>query len=156
VAGLDHLVTRWTAEEGRLAVVLRDYLLVTHNIDPVALELGRMATMQKRWMSDKTALSLVAYASGNGGLLGSGETQVTASSVRSQGRAFVQVEAGDAISALRSQQTTVKLSGGDCSGIRRVTLRGNQGSLRSPPSAARTEGPLESADAPLKQSREAR
>jgi len=66
VAGLDHLVTRWTAEEGRLAVVLRDYLLVTHNIDPVALELGRMATMQKRWMPDKTALSLVAYASGNG------------------------------------------------------------------------------------------
>jgi acyl-[acyl-carrier-protein] desaturase len=29
---------RWTAEEGRRAVVLRDYLLVTRNIDPVALE----------------------------------------------------------------------------------------------------------------------
>ena len=31
---------RWTAEEGRHAVVLRDYLLVTRNIDPVALERG--------------------------------------------------------------------------------------------------------------------
>jgi acyl-[acyl-carrier-protein] desaturase len=47
---------RWTAEEGRHAVVLRDYLLVTRNIDPVALERGRMATMQQGWMPDKTAL----------------------------------------------------------------------------------------------------
>jgi acyl-[acyl-carrier-protein] desaturase len=49
--GLDHLVTRWTAEEGWLAVVLRNYLLVTRNIDLVALEPGRMATMRQRWMS---------------------------------------------------------------------------------------------------------
>jgi acyl-[acyl-carrier-protein] desaturase len=47
---------RWTAEEGRHAVVLRDYLLVTRNIDPVALERGRMATVQQGWMPDKTAL----------------------------------------------------------------------------------------------------
>ena len=53
---------RWTAEEGRHAVVLRDYLLVTHNLDPVALERGRMATMQQGWTPDKTALGLLAYA----------------------------------------------------------------------------------------------
>ncbi|MGH9183592.1 MAG: acyl-ACP desaturase [Acidimicrobiales bacterium] len=33
---------RWTAEEGRHAVVIRDYLTVTRSIDPVALERGRM------------------------------------------------------------------------------------------------------------------
>ena len=54
---------RWTAEEGRHAVVLRDYLLVTRNIDPVALERGRMATMQQGWVPEpKTALGLMAYA----------------------------------------------------------------------------------------------
>jgi acyl-[acyl-carrier-protein] desaturase len=53
---------RWTAEEGRHAVVLRDYLLVTRNVDPVALERGRMATMQQGWMPDKTALGLMTYA----------------------------------------------------------------------------------------------
>jgi acyl-[acyl-carrier-protein] desaturase len=40
-------VGRWTAEEGRHAIVLRDYLTVTRNIDPVALERGRMAQLQK-------------------------------------------------------------------------------------------------------------
>jgi len=34
---------RWTAEEGRHAIVIRDYLMVTRAIDPVALERGRMA-----------------------------------------------------------------------------------------------------------------
>jgi acyl-[acyl-carrier-protein] desaturase len=33
---------RWTAEEGRHAIVIRDYLMVTRAIDPVALERGRM------------------------------------------------------------------------------------------------------------------
>jgi acyl-[acyl-carrier-protein] desaturase len=33
---------RWTAEEGRHAIVLRDYLTVTRGLDPVALERGRM------------------------------------------------------------------------------------------------------------------
>jgi len=33
---------RWTAEEGRHAIVLRDFLTVTRGIDPVALERGRM------------------------------------------------------------------------------------------------------------------
>jgi acyl-[acyl-carrier-protein] desaturase len=34
---------RWTAEEGRHAMVIRDYLMVTRAIDPVWLEDGRMA-----------------------------------------------------------------------------------------------------------------
>ena len=37
-------VRRWTAEEGRHAIVLRDYLTVTRGLDPVALERGRMQT----------------------------------------------------------------------------------------------------------------
>src|SRR6266699_1853139 len=37
-----HWVGRWTAEEGRHAIVLRDYLTVTRNLDPVLLERGRM------------------------------------------------------------------------------------------------------------------
>jgi acyl-[acyl-carrier-protein] desaturase len=40
-------VGRWTAEEGRHAIVLRDYLTVTRNIDPVLLERGRMAQLQR-------------------------------------------------------------------------------------------------------------
>jgi len=39
-------VNRWTAEEGRHAIVLRDYLVVTRNIDPVALERARMQQLQ--------------------------------------------------------------------------------------------------------------
>jgi acyl-[acyl-carrier-protein] desaturase len=35
-------VRRWTAEEGRHAIVIRDYLTVTRAIDPVVLERGRM------------------------------------------------------------------------------------------------------------------
>ncbi len=40
-------VGRWTAEEGRHAIVLRDYLTVTRNIDPIMLERGRMAQLQQ-------------------------------------------------------------------------------------------------------------
>lgn len=36
-------VRRWTAEEGRHSVVIRDYLTVTRAIDPVHLERARMA-----------------------------------------------------------------------------------------------------------------
>jgi acyl-[acyl-carrier-protein] desaturase len=36
---------RWTAEEARHSIVLRDYLTVTRVLDPVALERGRMAQM---------------------------------------------------------------------------------------------------------------
>jgi acyl-[acyl-carrier-protein] desaturase len=35
-------VRRWTAEEGRHSIVIRDYLTVTRSIDPIALERGRM------------------------------------------------------------------------------------------------------------------
>ncbi len=38
-------VRRWTAEEGRHATAIRDYLTVSRSIDPVALERGRMAQM---------------------------------------------------------------------------------------------------------------
>jgi acyl-[acyl-carrier-protein] desaturase len=40
-------VGRWTAEEGRHAIVLRDYLTVTRNIDPVLIERGRMTQLQQ-------------------------------------------------------------------------------------------------------------
>lgn len=40
-------VGRWTAEEGRHAIVLRDYLTVTRNLDPVALEQSRMRQLEQ-------------------------------------------------------------------------------------------------------------
>jgi acyl-[acyl-carrier-protein] desaturase len=39
-------VRRWTAEEGRHSIVIRDYLTVTRTIDPVELERARMAQVQ--------------------------------------------------------------------------------------------------------------
>ena len=38
-------VHRWTAEEGRHAIAIRDYLLVTRAVDPVELERARMTHM---------------------------------------------------------------------------------------------------------------
>ncbi|MEV6339697.1 acyl-ACP desaturase [Nocardia vinacea] len=38
-------VGRWTAEENRHAIVMRDYLVVTRAVDPVVLEQARMAHM---------------------------------------------------------------------------------------------------------------
>src|SRR5690242_8544006 len=37
---------RWTAEEGRHSIVLRDYLTVTRLLDPIALERARMAQVE--------------------------------------------------------------------------------------------------------------
>jgi acyl-[acyl-carrier-protein] desaturase len=37
---------RWTAEEGRHSIVLRDYITVTRALDPVALERARMAQVE--------------------------------------------------------------------------------------------------------------
>jgi acyl-[acyl-carrier-protein] desaturase len=55
-------VHRWTAEEGRHSIVLRDYLVVTRNIDPVQLERGRMAVLQTGYDSDgKDTLHGMAY-----------------------------------------------------------------------------------------------
>ncbi len=45
-------VRRWTAEEGRHAIVLRDYLTVTRGLDPVALERGRMETVCRGYYPD--------------------------------------------------------------------------------------------------------
>ncbi len=40
---------RWTAEEGRHAIVLRDFLTVTRGLDPVVLERGRMEQVSRGW-----------------------------------------------------------------------------------------------------------
>ncbi|WP_440713060.1 acyl-ACP desaturase [Gordonia sp. FQ] len=40
-----HWVGRWTAEENRHGIVMRDYLVVTRGVDPVALEEARMIHM---------------------------------------------------------------------------------------------------------------
>jgi len=40
-------VGQWTAEEGRHAIVLRDYLTVTRNLDPQALERSRMHMLKQ-------------------------------------------------------------------------------------------------------------
>ncbi|MDA1061924.1 MAG: acyl-ACP desaturase [Chloroflexi bacterium] len=42
-----HWVGRWTAEEGRHAIVMRDYLTVTRNLDPTELERSRMEQIQR-------------------------------------------------------------------------------------------------------------
>ena len=57
-------VGRWTAEENRHGVALRDYLVVTRGVDPVELERARMDYMTSGYDSgDKTALETVAYVS---------------------------------------------------------------------------------------------
>jgi len=57
-------VNRWTAEEGRHAACIRDYLLVTRGVDPESLERARMATMQAGFDSgDKPLLQACAYVS---------------------------------------------------------------------------------------------
>lgn len=45
-------VRRWTAEEGRHAIVLRDYLTVTRGMDPVQLERGRMDQVSRGYYPD--------------------------------------------------------------------------------------------------------
>ena len=57
-------VNRWTAEEGRHASCIRDYLLVTRGVDPERLEQDRMATLQAGWDSgDKPLLHACVYVS---------------------------------------------------------------------------------------------
>src|SRR3954451_19086992 len=54
-------VGRWTAEEGRHATALRDYLVVTRGVDPVDLENLRIAHMTAGYVSgDKPVLQTVA------------------------------------------------------------------------------------------------
>lgn len=53
---------RWTAEEGRHSIVIRDYLTVTRAIDPVALERARMAQVTCGQVPEPgTALDGFAY-----------------------------------------------------------------------------------------------
>lgn len=55
-------VGRWTAEEGRHAVAMRDYLVVTRGVDPVSLENMRMDHMTRGYARDnKTPLDTMAY-----------------------------------------------------------------------------------------------
>ena len=57
-------VHRWTAEEGRHACCIRDYLLVTRAVDPVVLERDRMATMEVGYSAEGKGLTRVlAYVS---------------------------------------------------------------------------------------------
>jgi acyl-[acyl-carrier-protein] desaturase len=55
-------VHRWTAEEGRHSIVLRDYLVVTRAVDPVELERARMAQLMTGYDHDnKGTLTGMAY-----------------------------------------------------------------------------------------------
>ncbi|HEX2074145.1 MAG TPA: acyl-ACP desaturase [Geodermatophilus sp.] len=57
-------VGRWTAEENRHGIALRDYLIVTRGVDPVELERARMDYMTSGYDSgDKTPLEAIAYVS---------------------------------------------------------------------------------------------
>lgn len=57
-------INRWTAEEGRHGIVLRDYLVVSRIIDPAELETDRMATVQHGYSAaEKGALETLAYVS---------------------------------------------------------------------------------------------
>src|SRR3954452_17808384 len=56
-------VGRWTAEEGRHGIALRDYLVVTRGVDPVELEQARMAHMTAGHQVDKNMLEAIAYVS---------------------------------------------------------------------------------------------
>ena len=56
-------VHRWTAEEGRHGIVMRDYLLTSRAVDPDKLEQFRMAHMSEGFESDNrhSMLHSVAY-----------------------------------------------------------------------------------------------
>ncbi len=57
-------IRRWTAEEGRHGMALRDYLIVQRIVDPDQLEIERMATVQAGYeASEKGMLETLAYVS---------------------------------------------------------------------------------------------
>jgi acyl-[acyl-carrier-protein] desaturase len=58
-------VHRWTAEEGRHGIAIRDYLLATRAVDPVELERARMTHMATGYISPNSqhALNSIAYVS---------------------------------------------------------------------------------------------
>ena len=58
-------VNRWTAEEGRHAMAMRDYMLVKRMVDPVALERFRMKHMSEGYVMAHSGelMSSLAYVS---------------------------------------------------------------------------------------------
>ena len=57
-------VHQWTAEEGRHAMCMRDYLLVTRAVDPTQLERDRMAQMKTGYNAGpKSPAEVLAYVS---------------------------------------------------------------------------------------------
>src|SRR3954447_8653282 len=57
-------VHQWTAEEGRHAMCMRDYLLATRAVDPVQLERDRMMQMRTGYDAGiKTPVEVLAYVS---------------------------------------------------------------------------------------------
>lgn len=57
-------IGRWTAEEGRHGIAIRDYLTVTRSVDPVALERARMTHMTEGFDAiHPGAISGLAYVS---------------------------------------------------------------------------------------------
>ena len=58
-------INRWTAEEARHSIVIRDYLMATRGVDPVELEDLRMAHMQVGYETpyENDMLHTVAYVS---------------------------------------------------------------------------------------------
>jgi len=57
-------VHQWTAEEGRHAMCMRDYLLATRAVDPVQLERDRMAQMRTGYNAGvMSAVEVLAYVS---------------------------------------------------------------------------------------------
>jgi len=57
-------VHRWTAEEGRHGIAIRDYLVTTRAVDPIALERARMKHMEGGFSHDNGGvLDSVAYVS---------------------------------------------------------------------------------------------
>jgi acyl-[acyl-carrier-protein] desaturase len=59
-------VHRWTAEEGRHGIAIRDYLLATRAVDPIALERARMTHMATGFVNsyaEDSSLHGIAYVS---------------------------------------------------------------------------------------------
>jgi acyl-[acyl-carrier-protein] desaturase len=57
-------VHRWTAEEGRHGAAIRDYLLTTRAVDPIALERARMTHMEVGFTSDyPSVIQSIGYVS---------------------------------------------------------------------------------------------
>ncbi|MEY4901753.1 MAG: hypothetical protein RLZZ190_480 [Actinomycetota bacterium] len=63
--GWGNWIERWTAEEGRHAIVIRDYLMATRGVDPYELEDLRMAHMSLGYQTpyENDMLHTIAYVS---------------------------------------------------------------------------------------------